>query len=175
MATHIRKTLYLVSTLFLLGVGSAQAAFVQFNIPLSGATEVPGPGDADGSGLAIIRLDGVTNTINWAITVNNIAPVTGAHIHQGAIGTAGPIVIDFNGQLNGSNLVDADVSNVLANPLGFYVNIHNADFPSGAVRGQICPTPIPPTPVPVPAAAWLLGSGLMGFVGFMRRRNRKTA
>lgn len=173
MATHIRKTLCLVSTLFLLGVGSAQAAFIQVNIPLTGSTEVPGPGDADGYGVAILRLNGETNTINWEIRVNNIMPVTGAHIHQGAAGVAGPIVIDFNGRLNGSNLVDPDVANVLANSTGFYVNIHTADFPLGAIRGQICP--IPPTPVPVPAAAWLLGSGLMGFVGFMRRRSRKTA
>lgn len=153
------------------GFGSAQAALVQFNVPLSGSAEAPGPGDADGSGLAAFSIDSATNTISWNITTNNIAlPITGAHIHQAAAGVPGPIVVNFNGQLSGAGLVDTDLASVLADTQGFYVNIHNGDFPAGAIRGQFCESI--PSPVPVPAAAWLFGSGLMGLVGVMRRRIR---
>ena len=170
MTPHIRKALYLASTLVLLaGVGSAQAAIVQFNVPLSGNTEFPGPGDTDGSGLAAISIDSATNTISWNITTNNITlPITGAHIHQAVTGASGPIVVNFNGQLSGAGLVDTDLASVLADTQGFYVNIHNDDFPAGAIRGQFCESI--PSPVPVPAAVWLFGSGLMGLVGVMRRR-----
>ena len=173
MTPHLRKALYLVPTLFLLaGFGSAQAAMVQFYVPLSGSAEFPGPGDADGSGFADLRIDSATNTISWNITTENIQPqLTGAHIHKAAEGASGPIVVDFNNQLSGSGLVDADLASVLADTHGFYVNIHNVVFPSGAIRGQICDSI--PAPVPLPAAAWLFGSGLMGLVGVMRRRNSK--
>lgn len=166
----IRKASVLLSALILLSIfSSAQAAVVQFNVLLSGSAEFPGPGDTDGSGLAILRIDSVANTINWNITTNNIdLPITGAHIHQGVEGAAGPIVVNFNGQLSGSNLYDADLASVLANTPGFYVNIHNAAFLDGALRGQLC-DPVH-TPVPVPAAVWLLGSGLVGLVGVTRRR-----
>ena len=174
MTPHLRTALYLASTLLVLvtAFGSAQAAVVQFNIPLSGNTEVPRPGDADGSGLAVFIIDSATNTINWNITTNNIAlPITGAHIHQAAAGVAGPIVVNFDGRLSGVGLVDTDIASILANAQGFYVNIHNTDFPGGAIRGQFCESV--PAPVPVPAAVWLFGSGLMGLVGVMRRRTRR--
>ena len=94
MALSIRKSLLLISSLILaVGLGSAQAAVVQFNVLLSGSAEFPGPGDTDGSGLAILRIDSVANTINWNITTNNIdLPIAGAHIHQGEEGGTGPIV-----------------------------------------------------------------------------------
>lgn len=169
----IRKASVLLSPLILLSIfSSAQAAVVQFNVSLSGSAEVPGPGDANGSGLAILRIDNVANTINWNITTNNIAPITGAHIHKAVKGASGPIVVNFNNQLSGSNLYDADLASVLADSHGFYVNIHTGEYESGAIRGQLC-NPVP-APVPVPAAAWLFGSGLMGLVGVMRRRTSKN-
>ncbi len=174
MTPSVRKVPLLLSTLILLSIfSSAQAAVVQFNVLLSGSAEVPGPGDANGSGLALLRIDNVANTINWNITTNDIAlPITGAHIHQAVEGASGPIVVDFNGQLSGSNLYDADLASVLADSHGFYVNIHTSEFGGGAIRGQLC-DPIA-APVPVPAAAWLFGSGLMGLVGVMRRRTSKN-
>lgn len=148
-----------------LGVGMAaastpsQAAMVQFTTPLSGAQEVGG-GDPDGSGLATLWLDGWTSMIAWNITVSNITlPTTGAHIHEAPVGVNGPIVIDFNNTLVGGWLSDPDVLRVIANPTNFYVNVHNADFPGGAIRGQI----------PEPASAALLGLAL-GVLGWRLRR-----
>lgn len=146
---------------------ATHAALVQFIVPLSGSQEVPGPGDADGSGLANLIIDDVANSISWTFTVNDIVlPLNGAHIHQGAAGASGLAVVNFNSQLSGSGLVDADLANVLANPTGFYVNLHNASFPSGAIRGQLA------APVPLPAAAWLFGTGLLGLLGMASRKRR---
>jgi hypothetical protein len=152
----------------------APAAIMHFQIPLTGYQEVSGVnqfnnGDPDGFGVADLRIDTTALTVDWDFMVANIAlELTGAHIHQAVAGTNGPIVVDFNAQLSGTGLGDPDLANVIANPHGFYVNLHNGEFPGGAIRGQIC-DPLP-NPVPLPAAVWLLGSGLLGLIGVGRRR-----
>jgi CHRD domain len=144
---------------------NASAAIVEFLVPLQGSQEVDGSGDPDGMGLAHLFINDVGPTIDWSITVENIAlPPTGAHIHQGVAGTNGPVVVDFSGQLSGTGLMDADLANVLANPTGFYVNIHNSNFIGGAVRGQLG------APVPVPPALLLF---LTAFAGVALRRSRR--
>ena len=150
----------------LLGIGlapPAQANFLYFNVGLSGDQEVGAigqfdQGDLDGGGVAKLVIDTATNEIDWQFLVSGIdTPLTGAHIHSGAAGTNGPVVVNFNAQFSGANLVDADLANVATNPAGFYVNLHNSVFPGGAVRGQMS-EPYR-TVVPVPAAVWLFGSG----------------
>jgi len=134
------------------GVNAAPSIFV---VPLSGAQEVPGPGDPDGTGTAFLSIDPDTLTIDWNITVDNIDfPLTGAHIHEAPAGVAGPIVVDFSEQLTGANLMDTDLANVLATPTNYYVNVHNDPFPAGAIRGQLG------APIPVPSALGLVALGL---------------
>lgn len=155
----------------------AVAAIVHFQVAMTGFQEVSAPnqfnnGDPDAFGVANLLIDSSTNTIDWQFSVANLTlPLTGAHIHQGAAGTNGPVVVNFNAQLSGIGLVDPDLVNVLANPKGFYVNLHNADFPGGAIRGQLG-DPLP-NPVPLPAAVWLLGSGLLGLLGVAQRRGNR--
>ena len=108
---------------------------------LTGGTEIPGPGDADGSGVATVTFAGTT--VSYTLLVNNIAAPTAAHIHRGTAGVSGNVVIDFaptftGGLASGSVTADAElIAEILSEPAGFYVNIHNADFASGAVRGQL--------------------------------------
>lgn len=155
------------------------AAVVHYEVALTGFQEVNASGqfnqgDPDGFGVADLRIDAATFTIEWDFMVANIAlPLTGAHIHQNVAGQNGPVVVNFNGQLSGSGFNDPDLANVIANPKDFYVNLHNADFPNGAIRGQIG-DPLP-APVPLPAAMWLFGPGLLGLLGIAARKRRRDA
>jgi hypothetical protein len=142
--------------------GSA-AATITFVVPLTGAAEIPGPGDPDGSGTATLMIDSVTNTVSWSITVSDLDPVVAAHIHIGNVFQAGSPVVDFAGQLTGSGLVDADLAAVLATPTGFYVNVHTTAFTGGAIRGQLG------QPVPEPVSLALIAAAFSS-LGIARRR-----
>lgn len=111
---------------------------------LSGPAEVPGPGDADGTGMANITLDPAQRQVCFELSVSNIEPATAAHIHEGAEGVAGPVVVPLNPPpTNGSSkgcVSDVNlelIQNIIQHPEQYYVNVHNADFPGGAVRGQL--------------------------------------
>ena len=109
---------------------------------LTGAQEVPGPGDPDGSGTAEITIVDATDNICWDLNVRNIAPATAAHIHRGMPGEDGPVVVTLEPPTDGSNegCVNAPgalADEIEANPAAFYVNIHNAEYPAGAIRGQL--------------------------------------
>jgi hypothetical protein len=110
--------------------------------PLTGAEEVPGPGDPDGSGEVVMTLNHGQGEVCFQLTVQNIAPATAAHIHSGPFGVAGPVVVGLTPPTSGfsSDCVAADrdlIKEIIQNPEEFYVNVHNADFPAGAVRGQL--------------------------------------
>lgn len=95
---------------------------------------VPNQGDPDGWGLARLVIDdGVSPpTISSNFSMFDIAPtLTGAHIRRCASAPTGPVRVDFGGQLSGSGLAEAEPVNVLANPTGGCVNLHNGLFPGG--------------------------------------------
>jgi hypothetical protein len=104
---------------------------------------VPGPGDPDGRGRATVTINQGQDQVCYELTVSNIAAVTAAHIHRGARGVAGPPVVMLEpvaaqGPSKGCVSAPADViKEIRRNPAGFYVNVHNAEFPDGAVRGQL--------------------------------------
>jgi len=111
---------------------------------LTGAEEVPGPGDPDGFGAATILFDTAKNQVCWAITVEDVTlPATAAHIHKAKIGQAGDVVVplsapDEDGVALGCATADpALVRDIQANPQNYYVNVHTSDFPNGALRGQL--------------------------------------
>lgn len=116
-----------------------------FTVQLSGPQEVPGPGDDDGQGNAWVSVDGETNTVCWNIQVTGIElPAAAAHIHVGAEGEAGGVVVPLSAPaidgVAAGCMADVDpavVQAILANPSGYYVNVHTASFPDGAVRGQL--------------------------------------
>jgi len=108
---------------------------------LTGDAEVPDPGDPDGTGTAMVTLEPDAGRVCYEIDVENIGEPGAAHIHTGAAGTAGPPVVDFDLPNNGlSACVDADPETIRAisgAPSEYYVNVHNAEFGAGAVRGQL--------------------------------------
>ena len=124
---------------------------------LAGVTEGENPGNPDGSGSATITLDPDTGEVCWDMTAEGIGAVTQSHIHTGAEGVSGgvlvPLDVDgFDGTTEGctSDVAAADIQMVLDNPAGFYVNLHTADFPAGAIRGQLEAASSPNTALPMP-------------------------
>ena len=139
---------------FVLGIGllsvaswltppPAQAATTNEKAEMTGAEEVPGPGDPDGKGTATIVVDDTANTVCFELTYTGLGKVTAAHIHTGAKGVAGPVAVNLDIAKNGDKgCVPADSGAVAAirdNPAGHYVNIHTDEFPKGAIRGQLGP------------------------------------
>jgi len=115
-----------------------------FTAPLSGPQEVPGPGDDDGVGTSSVTVNTTTNEVCWTIAVQGVTlPAEAAHIHVGAVGVAGDVVVplsapDASGAASGCATVDAAVAAAIAaDPAGHYVNVHTSDFPDGEVRGQL--------------------------------------
>jgi hypothetical protein len=117
---------------------------------LRGANEVPvagGPavGDRDGAALQFVKVRGdkVSVAVKWAGT----GRPTALHLHEGVRGTNGGIKVDFTELLEKSGrrtvtgtvkVKDAALLDRLkTNPTSFYANLHTAEFPGGAVRGQL--------------------------------------
>ena len=108
---------------------------------LSGANEVP-PADADGSGTAWVTLNQGQGEVCFHIEVENIEPALAAHIHVGEAGVNGGIVVDFEVPSQGltgcvNDVAESLIKDIRQNPENYYVNVHNAPFPGGAVRGQL--------------------------------------
>lgn len=110
---------------------------------LTGAAEAPGPGDSNGSGTALITVNPGQNQVCYKLTVANIDPATAAHIHEAAPGVAGPVIVGLgapnaSGTSSGCVGVTRELAlEILKDPGDYYVNVHNAAFPAGAVRGQL--------------------------------------
>ena len=109
---------------------------------MTGANEVPDPGDADGIGVAGVVINVHRGRICYFLAVDKIAPATLAHIHVGEAGVPGGVVVTLKAPTNGFSAECVTVDKQLAgdiahNPSGYYVNVHNDEFPAGAVRGQL--------------------------------------
>lgn len=100
----------------------------------------PGPAGATGDATIEIQADAgrVCQTINYA---NTGALLTLAHIHEGNPGVNGPVVVDLqvlpSGQETCVSGDPAVLSRIVANPGGFYVNLHTDAFPNGVLRGAL--------------------------------------
>jgi hypothetical protein len=140
MITALLGALLLSTTASTKGVSS-----VKLFTDLNGAEEFPVLGDPDGSGDAHLTLYPSLDIVCYTLRVQGIAPATLAHIHQGAAGTAGGVVVDFKAPKSGVSTgctrpkagFEGIIADIAENPSGFYVNVHNADFGGGAVRGQL--------------------------------------
>ena len=109
---------------------------------LLGANEVPGPGDPDGSGTAVVSVNPSALRLCYELTAEGIAPAKAAHIHEGPSGEAGPVVVTLAPLADGSSsgcMVEDEtlLKDIKKNPAEFYVNVHNSEFTAGAIRGQL--------------------------------------
>lgn len=120
----------------------AAAQEMKVTAKLTGAAEVPGPGDPDGSGTVQVTINPAKNEVCFDMTVAKIDEATAAHIHEGAVGKDGPPKVTLDtpktGSAKGCKSADAAVVKaIMGNPTDFYINVHNTAFPKGAVRGQL--------------------------------------
>jgi len=131
-----------------------------FGTPLSGGEEVP-PVATQARGVAQFWLSEDGTELSYKLIAANIDAVTQSHIHIGAFGANGPVVVFLFGPVAGgvdSNGVLAEgtitAANLIARPaIGFgatmeeliaaseagnaYVNVHTMAFPGGEIRGQL--------------------------------------
>ena len=158
-----------VLVLFIVGCGTttttttappttaAPAAGAAFTADLSGKNPVP-PNSSTATGQATFTLSSDATSMTFELTVDNLTDVTAAHIHMGAAGAEGPIVVplftgpaktgaftgvlaqgtltaaDFAGDLQGKTMADLLA---LIEASNAYVNVHTKAFPGGEIRGQI--------------------------------------
>lgn len=110
---------------------------------LTGDQEIPGPGHPTGGGNGfVLGTDDPTALCHGLYVALDEAP-SAAHVHEGAAGAAGSVVITLETRPNGrvtacqAGLDPALVADVLGDPTAYYLNVHTPDFPDGAVRGQL--------------------------------------
>ena len=117
------------------------AAPIVKNITLTGAQEVPAVATA-ATGKANFTLFSATKYLTGSVTTTGITG-TAAHIHAGAAGANGPVVIPLTGGPEKWSLppslilTDDQYASLMAGRM--YVNVHSAANPGGEIRGQIAP------------------------------------
>jgi hypothetical protein len=119
-----------------------------FRVDLTGAAEVnaggvPNQGDPDGSGTATLRINPGTGEVCWTIEVAGVEPIAAAHIHEAPSTAPGPIVVHLDPD-TGCTDIDRDLAlAIITDPGSYYVNVHNATYPAGALADS-SPSPADP-------------------------------
>ncbi len=115
-----------------------------FSARMDGLQEVPAV-TTPGQGVAVMTLNGSRDTMCVSIFMAGTpTAVMGIHLHNGAAGTNGGVVLDLtpflvNGNvkavITGTDLTSALISDMITG--GIYVNAHTPDNPNGEIRGQV--------------------------------------
>ncbi len=142
--------------------GPSGAAPVRFVIPLTGAEVVP-PATTSATGTFTLFVEGGPSPtgqprISYELDVKDIVDVSAAHIHLGAKGTEGAVIVplftgpaktgSFSGMLAQGSITDKDLTGEMSGKTlsdllaamqagNTYVNVHTKAFPNGEIRGQI--------------------------------------
>jgi hypothetical protein len=139
MSIHTR--LAAAASAAIVAAALALPASAATSIPLNSGQE-PAGGEAGGHGFFSYTID--DTKFCWTLSWQGIAKPLAGHVHLAPRGVAGPIVID----LNADGVVGPDASGcrdispelaaaITSDPGAYYVNLHNADFQAGAIRGQL--------------------------------------
>jgi CHRD domain len=150
MSSVRRITIWLVASvgLLLACVVPASAAGRPFTVDLTGEAEVnaagvPNQGDPNGSGTASLTINPGTGEVCWTIEVAEVDPIAAAHIHFAPSTAPGPIVVHLNPTSGCTELSRQLALAIITDPSSYYVNVHNASYPAGALRGQLAFAPDP--------------------------------
>jgi hypothetical protein len=147
MSKRLTRTIFAL-TLLSLSIGVAAIAGAQssseWDATMKGSSESPkGPASASGT----FKVEFRNGQACYTMSVKGLgAKPVAAHIHKGAAGVNGPIVVDLKPTFKGTSprvskkCVTAKASIVAAirkNPAGYYANVHTSKNPAGAARGQL--------------------------------------
>jgi len=139
IAPFVAATALAVAIVGVLQVNSASAAVVTYSATLLGTNENPSNGSGyTGSASITVNTTTFQVCVQATTTIPGSDPIILDHIHSGAAGTNGPVVVDFMNDLTTcvtSN--QATVDAIVANPSAFYFNVHTSMFTGGAIRGQL--------------------------------------
>ena len=143
------------------GTTASAQGKVRLTANLNGGEETPAPGLNTGAfGTAIVEVDAARSEVTVDLRVWNLPTgTTAGHIHAGARGTPGPVILDFT--LPAGQTGDFSVNlrlgqsafrarpeigiNTLADALqaiaagNGYVNVHTTQYAGGEIRGQLIP------------------------------------
>lgn len=112
-----------------------------YTATLSGAADPGRPGDPDGSGRGSVTLHAGRNLLCVTLTTSGIGPVTNVHLHRASPSSTRPIVATTAPAADGSPdclAVGKDVlRRIRRDPAGHYLEVHNPEFPDGALRGRL--------------------------------------
>jgi CHRD domain-containing protein len=160
MRKHLQWFVVLLLAIGLAAIGgvgyAAGSRTVTLTARLTGAQEVP-PADPDGSGKAQVEIDVDAGQVCFDVKVTDTGTPNRGHIHSGAAGVNGPIVVPFfelrpgdapvtdprHDALEQGRLQDCVsasptlLADIVAHPDLYYVNVHNTRFPGGAIRCQL--------------------------------------
>jgi hypothetical protein len=123
---------------------SSKGSTYSYRATMTPRSEVPkpnAPAKAAGVFTATVTERRGKATIRWTLTFRRLSgPAVASHIHRGAAGVAGPVVVPLCGPCktgqNGRRVVDEDLSEALERG-GYYVNVHTAKNAAGEIRGQL--------------------------------------
>ena len=142
----MRKYLHFFLLLFVLASSPLMAGPLSSNLVftarLSGDQENPQVA-SDGQGVAVLTFDRTQTNVYLNVSVSNLSsPITGAHIHEGAFGENGPVVLDLTSFLSGNRIkgVMRGLPNTVMSKLlsgDYYINVHTENNPGGEIRGQL--------------------------------------
>ena len=167
----MKKTLLslVIGIAFAAGTASAQTTFQAF---LSGLGEVP-PNASPATGFGTVVLNAVQTQItvneSWSGLVGGSA--SASHIHTGPAGATGPVTFTFSSVPSATSgaipqqvfsITAAQVTQLLLGNM--YMNVHNAGFPGGEIRGQLL--------VPEPGSLAVLGAGSLALALLARSKRR---
>jgi CHRD domain-containing protein len=180
----MKRCVWIVAAFCFLFAAGASAQVSVYTAQLTGANETPNPADPDGVGFVVLTFDQGANTIAFTAYVQGINAVVASHIHRGAAGVTGPVIIPFNqafaaGVSSGTitSVPASLLAEIVANPPGYYFNVHTGDFPGGALRGQLRPTTATaaPTVLFIPVTVKVTGARGENFVEDVRIVSRAAA
>ncbi len=148
MSKRLTRTIFLLAVVASLSIGvalaGAQNSSNEFKATMKGSSEKP-KGPSSASGTFTVEFKNGQACYKMSVKSLGAKPIA-AHIHRGAAGTNGPIVIDLKPTFKGTSprvsqkcvsAAAATVAAIRRNPGNFYANVHTPKNPAGAARGQL--------------------------------------